>query len=173
MNPARAQKSAGFAAVARRDARLLVLGSLPGKKSLLEQQYYAHPQNGFWPIMREIFGVDGTYEERCEQLVERRIALWDVLAASVRPGSMDADIRLNTVIANDFDRFFEQHPGIVLIGFNGKKAEQLFHRLVPASITGTARTVGLPSTSPALASMSFDAKLNTWRTGLALLQRGE
>ena len=173
MNLARAPTSTGFPAVARRDARVLVLGSLPGQKSLLEQQYYAHPQNGFWPIMRELFGVDGTYSERCEQLVKCRIALWDVLAASVRPGSMDADIRLKTVIANDFGRVFDQHPGIVLIGFTGKKAEQLFHRLVPASAIGATRTVGLPSTSPAFASMSFDAKLNTWRTSLALLRRDE
>lgn len=150
---------------------MLVLGSFPGKKSLQERQYYAHPQNAFWSIMRELFGVHGEYEDRCEQLTQCNIALWDVAAAAERPGSMDADIRLNKVIANDFDSFLRQHADIVLIAFNGKKAEQLFHRLVLPDVAGVPRIVGLPSTSPAYASMSFDAKLNAWRSTLKLAQQ--
>src|SRR5210317_1751806 len=93
--------SEGFAPVARGDARVLVLGSLPGARSIAEQQYYAHPQNAFWPIMRELFMIDGDYAARCDQLRENGIALWDVLRSSVRPGSMDADIQLGSAVAND------------------------------------------------------------------------
>lgn len=167
------RESTGFPPVSRPDARVLVLGSLPGKKSLLEQQYYAHPQNAFWPIMRELLGVDGDYQERCQQLTEHGVALWDVLAASVRPGSMDADIRLGTAVANDFNSFFGQHPNIVLIACNGKKAEQLLQRFVSPGVASMPRVVGLPSTSPAYASMSFVSKLNVWQRSLALLQPSE
>ena len=81
------EPSRGFPPVARSDAIVLVLGSLPSSRSIAEQQYYAHPRNAFWPIMKSILGVDGSYEERCGQLIAHRIALWDVLASSVRPCS--------------------------------------------------------------------------------------
>jgi len=160
-------RSDGFPPVAQADARVLVLGSLPGQKSIAEQQYYAHPQNAFWPIMRELFGIDGDYRSRREGLTTRRIALWDVLASSVRPGSMDADIRLHSAQANDFKSFFEVHTQIRLVAFNGKKAEQLFARFVdPAVLADTVVTAGLPSTSPAYAAMPFSGKLSAWREAL-------
>lgn len=161
------EQSEGFPPVARADARVLVLGSLPGARSIAEQQYYAHPQNAFWPIMHELFGIEGGYASRCHQLLENRVALWDVLRRSVRPGSMDADIRLGSAVANDFGGFLAEHEEIRLIAFNGKKAEQLFTRLASAdeAVEGIPR-LGLPSTSPAYASMSFSGKLAAWRTAL-------
>ncbi|HSG96593.1 MAG TPA: DNA-deoxyinosine glycosylase [Woeseiaceae bacterium] len=158
----------GFPPIARADARVLILGSLPGQRSIAEQQYYAHPQNAFWRIMSELFAIEGDYATRCSQLIEHRIALWDVLMSSVRPGSMDADIRLTSATANDFSSFFVVHPGIQLIAFNGRKAEQLFGRfVVPTGIVAGKKLIVLPSTSPAFASLSFSGKLAAWRATLA------
>lgn len=158
--------SRSFAPLARADARILILGSLPGQRSLAEKQYYAHPQNAFWRIMRELAGADGDYANRCAALVKRRIALWDVLYESVRPGSMDADIRLETAQVNDFESFFRDHPGVCRVCFNGQKAAALFVRLVNAA--GSREMITLPSTSPAYASMSFDGKLERWRAALGI-----
>jgi hypoxanthine-DNA glycosylase len=159
--------SAGFPPVARGDARVLVLGSLPGARSIDEQQYYAHPQNAFWPIMHELFGIGGDYASRCDQLRKHRVALWDVLRSSVRRGSMDADIQLGSAVANDFCGFLAEHTDIRLIAFNGKKAEQLFMRLVTlGEMASDIVLLGLPSTSPAYASMTFSGKLAAWRTAL-------
>lgn len=160
-------RSDGFPPVARSDARILVLGSLPGQKSIAEQQYYAHPKNAFWPIMHELFDVEGDYDKRCRQLVERRVAVWDVLGSSVRPGSMDSDIRMDSAEPNDFATFFKIHPAIEIVAFNGKKAEQMFSRFVPMRVVPpVTRCVGLPSTSPAYAAMPFSGKLSAWRRGL-------
>ena len=161
------EPSEGFAPIARDDAQLLILGSLPGRRSIVTQQYYAHPQNAFWRIMAELYAVSGSYSERCEQLRRAGVAVWDVLASSVRAGSLDADIQTGTAEPNDFPGFFAAHPRIVRIGFNGKKAEQLFHRFVelPVGID----CVGLPSTSPAYAALSFSGKLDAWRKGLEAL----
>jgi TDG/mug DNA glycosylase family protein len=159
--------SAGFPPIARPDARILILGSLPGERSIREQQYYAHPQNAFWRIMAALFDITGEYDARAAQLCARRIALWDVLHSSVRPGSMDADIRADTSRPNDFAEFFACHGDIELIAFNGRKAEQLFQRFVdPLEIGAGARRASLPSTSPAYASMPFSGKLAAWREAL-------
>lgn len=159
--------STGFPPVEGFDASILILGSLPSQRSIAEQQYYGHPQNAFWRIMRELFGVAGEYRERCRQLVELRIALWDVLESSVRPGSMDADISLSDAKPNDFRAFFDEHEAIRLIVFNGRKAEELFGRfVVPSGIADNIPRVALPSTSPAYASLSFSGKVAAWRDAL-------
>jgi len=160
------EASEGFLPIERGDARVLVLGTLPGVRSLTEQQYYAHPRNAFWPIMQELYGVSGEYDERCAALVDRQIAVWDVLRASVRPGSLDADIRQETALVNDFDGFFRTHPALELVVFNGKKAEQLFVRMLTDDQRQLHRHIGLPSTSPAYAAISFNCKLELWRAGL-------
>ena len=161
------ERSRGFPPVASADARSLILGSLPGARSIAEQQYYAHPQNAFWRIMQELFGITGDYETRCAQLNANGIALWDVLHSSIRPGSMDADIKSDTAAVNDFAGFFSAHPSIRTVAFNGKKAEQLFTRfVVPDVRIAGIRRVALPSTSPAYASMPFSGKLKLWRDAL-------
>lgn len=159
--------SEGFPPITRADARVLVLGSLPGQRSLAERRYYAHPRNSFWPIVREIFGIDGDYAQCCEELRDYRVALWDVLRTSVRAGSLDAAIEIETATANDFEGFFAEHSGIELIAFNGRKAQQLFDRLVAKPRWSEIAVASLPSTSPAYAAMPFSAKLAQWRAALA------
>lgn len=162
------KRSEGFPPVARSDARILILGSLPGRRSIAEQQYYAHPRNAFWPIMQALFGIEGDYRDRLEQLLEHRIALWDVLSCSVRRGSLDARIELDSALANDFATFLQGHIDIRLIAFNGKKAEQLFNRFVAGTgIDRNVRTTALPSTSPAYAAMPFSVKLAQWRQAIS------
>jgi TDG/mug DNA glycosylase family protein len=158
----------GFPPIAGTDARVLVLGSLPSRKSLETNQYYGHPQNAFWRIMGELFGAgrEQPYEERIAILVTNRVAVWDVLKASVRPGSMDADIDLGAAVPNDFAAFLNQHPALELVCFNGKTAEKMFERLVAPVIENRSNRLqymAMPSTSPAFASMSFEQKLDQWR----------
>ncbi len=162
------ETSKGFAPIARMDAGLLILGSLPGRMSLQEQQYYAHPRNAFWTIMEAIYGICGSYRDRCQGLMDNQIALWDVLGESQRPGSLDADIRLASATANDFPEFVQAHGSLHLIAFNGKKAQQLFRRMVRMPAGVGVDYVGLPSTSPALASLSIPAKIAAWRDGLTI-----
>lgn len=165
------QLSVGFAPVADRDARILILGSLPGQKSLEMQQYYAQPQNAFWTIMEALFGAGPAlpYRVRLERLIARRVAVWDVLAAGERPGSLDSSIVAASAVSNDFNGFFARHEDIGLICFNGTKAADLYRRKVlPALLPRFASlaTRQLPSTSPANASLSFPAKLARWSGAL-------
>lgn len=165
-----ADVSTGFAPIARADARVLILGSLPGQRSIEAGEYYAHPQNAFWRIMAELFDATGDYARRCERLRQHRIAVWDVLYSSVRPGSMDAAIREDSARPNDFAAFFAAHRGLERIVFNGAKAEQMFARLVvpELALPGIAM-LRLPSTSPAYAAMPFSGKLAAWRDALGIV----
>lgn len=159
--------SSGFAPIARQDARILILGSLPGQRSLRDHQYYAHPQNAFWKIMQTLVGATGNYEERCASLCESNIAVWDVLAESVRPGSMDSDIQLSSARCNDFVGFFANHRHIGLVCFNGQKAAKLYQQFVDVDHSGPqCRFATLPSTSPTYAAMSYENKLARWREAL-------
>ena len=162
------EPSEGFPPIVRPDARILILGSLPGQKSLADQEYYAHPQNVFWPIMMQIFGISGDYNKRCARLRDNRLALWDVLRTSIRPGSLDADIQRKSAMANDFRAFLSVNTQIERIAFNGKKAEQLFRTMVPSKHYEPIQLAGLPSTSPAYAAMRFEGKLSLWKAGLEL-----
>ena len=167
--PDKVARSAGFAPVARRDARILILGSLPSQRSIETDQYYAHPQNAFWKIMGDLTGAKGSYKDRCQALVEHKIALWDVLASSVRPGSLDSDIQMHTAEVNDFATFLSQHDALELICFNGKTAARIFERGVQAGIESRAiRLRVMPSSSPAHAAISFAEKLGQWRNLMAL-----
>jgi double-stranded uracil-DNA glycosylase len=163
-----ARASQGFPPIARPDARVLILGSLPGRMSLQMQQYYAQPQNSFWRIMGALFGAgpEQPYAVRTRTLCAAGIALWDVCRAAVRPGSLDSAIDLASVVPNDFVAFFAAHPRIRLVCLNGGTAARLFDRFVvprlPAALAGLP-AVRLPSTSPAHASLRFEQKLELWQ----------
>ena len=149
-------------------AEILILGSLPGRKSLEMQQYYAHPQNAFWKLMARIFATESSlpYTQRVEILTANGIALWDVLAAAERPGSLDSSIVHASAQANDFEAFYRTHPQIRRVYFNGRKAEELYGRFVLPGLSAefaAVRHVSMPSTSPAHAGMPFAEKLERWK----------
>jgi len=160
-----------FPPIADNNARVLILGSMPGVKSLEEQQYYAHPRNAFWPIMCVLLAMkpEQDYDKRCQLLVDNHIAVWDVLKACQRQGSLDQAINTASMVANDFNLWLQHHSDIQKIVFNGAKAEQVFKRLVLPTLTKQQAAIvrfRLPSTSPAHASSSIDAKLGIWRQAL-------
>lgn len=163
--------SAGFPPLADAAARALVLGSLPGVKSLEMQQYYAQPYNAFWRIMGELFGAgrELDYAARVERLRVRGVAVWDVLAAGERQGSLDSAIVPASIVVNDFNAFFERHRHVRLICFNGNTAADLFRRKVLPGLAPEWAAIerrALPSTSPAHASLKFEQKLARWSEAL-------
>ncbi len=148
------------------NAKVLILGSMPGSASLAAGQYYAHGQNAFWRIISHLlqFDLASPYEVRIQALKSARIALWDVLQSCMREGSLDAMIERDTQIANDFKTFLQTHKKITHIFFNGTKAEHYFMRHVLRDIdSGSINFLRLPSTSPAHAAMSFEHKLSAWQ----------
>ncbi len=108
------------------NSSILILGTVPSKASLQAQQYYAHPRNAFWKIISEILGVNAVhpYEARTASIVAARIALWDVLKSCTREGSLDSNIKNDTIILNDIASFFNNHSHIHRVCFNGAKAEK-------------------------------------------------
>ena len=165
------QRVTSFPPLVAPGATRLILGSMPGVASLAAGQYYAHPQNAFWRIMGAVARFDATlpYEERVAALRKAGVALWDVLAACERSGSLDSAIARSSEQANDLAGLLSLHPQIKRIYFNGATAESTFRRHCKALAARTDLCfTRLPSTSPAHASLRFEEKCAVWREALAL-----
>lgn len=164
--PEAAARWQGLAPVADARTRALVLGSFPGRRSLQLQQYYAHPQNQFWPLLQALWpqhvqpGRDD-YAGRCEWLLARGLGLWDVYASCERQGSLDSAIRAAEV--NDFAGLRQRCPQLALALHNGGESYKHAGRVQALGLAA----VKLPSTSPANASWRFDRKVQAWREALA------
>ncbi len=158
----------GFAPIATVNVHTLILGSMPGEDSLRLAQYYANPRNAFWRIISRLSDKqnDLSYDYRLKMLGDHGIALWDVLHSCQRSGSLDSSIRNESVVTNDFAGFFASHPGIRRIFFNGAFAEASYRKHVLPTLDALQTDIAmtrLPSTSPANASLGFEAKLQAWR----------
>ncbi len=145
-------------------SEILILGSMPGKTSLAEQQYYAHPQNRFWRLMGLLWQEDfvaASYEERLCLLLKHRVALWDTIKSCERVGSLDSDIK--NAIGNDFFAFTKEYPSIKLICLNGGASWKYFRRFNAKFIKEECCAfLPLPSTSPANARYSTEMLLEKW-----------
>lgn len=150
-----------------KNCRALILGSMPGVKSLEEQQYYAHPQNRFWPMMADLLGeaLPSRYEEKLAMLLDHHIALWDSIGQCEREGSLDSAIREER--GNDFTALLQAYPAIRAICFNGGKSAQAFRRHNKALLQRPdIAFYAMPSTSPANARWRLPMLEETWRKAL-------
>ncbi len=147
------------------NTRLLIIGSMPGAASLAAGEYYAYKYNLFWRFMFEILAAGRTpldYKDKLNTLLANGIGLWDTLACCERKGSLDTAICYP--IPNDFPTLFKSFPAIHTLLFNGQAAALYFKRAFNGFLD--KRFFVLPSTSPANASLSYEAKINRWRNTL-------
>lgn len=152
---------AGLPPIARPDARLFVLGSLPGDASLAAQRYYAHPTNQFWRLLGQAIGEELQqlpYDQRLSRLARRRIGLWDVIAAASRPGSLDQSIRWAE--HNRIQHLLHDFPHMRAIAFNGSTAAGIGRKLV-GELPATMTLIDLPSSSAAN-TRPFAEKAAAW-----------
>lgn len=166
----------GFPPIADDRAVVLILGSMPSEASLRKQEYYGHPRNAFWKIMGELFVFDQTadYAQRAAALKMNHVAVWDVLQACERQGSLDSAIIDSSISENNFADFFQRHSNIRHVFFNGAKAEKEYLKRVMPMLSESQKGIEyhkLPSTSPAMASLSYDEKLREWSKVKVALQQ--
>ncbi len=151
-------RHASFAPVVDAATRVLILGSLPGAKSLAAGQYYANPQNAFWQLVGGVINADLAalaYPDRLATLLAAGIGVWDVVASARRSGSLDGAIR--EVEGNDLAALVATLPALAFVAFNGQKAAAIGARLLDPA---TPRVV-LPSSSPAY-TLPFATKASAW-----------
>jgi TDG/mug DNA glycosylase family protein len=153
-------RKSSFPPVVAPDTRVLVLGSLPGERSLAVRRYYAHPQNRFWHLIGTVIGVELEpldYDARLAALLEAKIGLWDTVASAHRIGSLDAAIRKAEPTA--LGELVASLPALRAVGFNGKTSA----RIGMAQLAGTSvALLPLPSSSPANAAMPLAVKESRW-----------
>lgn len=134
----------GFSPVGSDQPRILILGSFPSMKSLERAEYYGHGRNQFWTLLGLILGFDPSapYDERVSRLERAGIALWDVIAACEREGSLDQDIRAE--LANPLAEYTRSRPSIEHVALNGGKAAASFVTQVAPALRGASLAIGKP-----------------------------
>ena len=154
------QITRSFAPIIYSNTKILVLGSLPGKKSLELGEYYGHPRNRIWKIISHIkqCEIPKNYERKKEFLFKYNIGLWDVANSAYREGSLDSNIKKER--PNDIENLLESHESIGVIGFNGKKAEKMFYKFFKEKTR--LSYIPLPSTSPANMAINFEEMCSRW-----------
>ena len=149
-------------------SKILILGSMPGVKSLYEQQYYAHPQNRFWKLMgllcNNIDLEKKEYQERINILLNNHFALWDVIKSCDRIGSLDSDIKNEE--PNDIPNLLENY-NIKRICLNGSKAYSAFKKYFP-QLEIQYECYKLPSTSPANAKYKLNELYKEWQRAVRI-----
>lgn len=149
-----------FPPIIDNNSKILILGSIPGVKSLEIQQYYGHPQNKFWKIIYELFHEEFTedYHERINILKKHDIAIWDVIDSCERKGSLDSEIKNEE--ANQIPELLEEYPNVKAIFCNGGKSYKNLQKLLGKNFRIPIYL--LPSTSP-LHTISFERKFEDWK----------
>ena len=146
------------------NSRVLILGSMPGVKSLEEQQYYAHPQNRFWKVMASICNEpklhEFDYDSKLKTLLKNNIALWDTIKSCKRDGSLDSDIQNES--PNDIRKLLKKYPNIKAICLNGNKSYSAFKKYFP-DLLDKYNCHKMPSTSPANAKYGLDTLIEEYR----------
>jgi double-stranded uracil-DNA glycosylase len=139
----------GLPPVARSDARLFILGSLPGDASLAARRYYAHPTNQFWRLLGSALGEalqPLSYDQRLKRLAHRHVGLWDVIASAARRGSLDQAIR--EAEHNRIQHLLDDFPKLRAIAFNGSTSAAIGRKLI-GEAPPEVRLIDLPSSSAA------------------------
>lgn len=157
----------GFPPSVNQDSTILILGSMPGVRSLAIQQYYAHKQNRFWPLLSTILAEEpqAIYKDKLAMLLRHHIALWDSLCLCERDGSLDTAIKEER--PNDFPTFFQEYPQITKVCFNGIAASRLFQKHYNTLLADLQiEAITLPSTSPANARWHLEKLLPIWQQAL-------
>ena len=150
-----------FDPISNNDTTILILGTMPGDKSLELVEYYGHPRNRFWKIISTITNNDlpFSYSDKKELLLKSKIGIWDVAHKANRKGSLDTAIEDEE--PNDLDNFIARHKNLKVIGFNGTKSEALFDKYFDRK--SELKYISLPSTSPANTGIDFDNICKLWR----------
>lgn len=158
-----------FAPLVEENSKILILGSMPGRKSLAMQEYYAHPQNRFWKLLAQLLGEEPpqSYAAKTAMLARHHIALWDTLAYCEREGSLDSDIKNEQ--PNDILKLLAEKKNILAIFCNGGKAAAAFKKYFAKKLPANVQVFYLHSTSPANARMRLDDLLVEWQVILQYL----
>lgn len=155
----------GFKPVVSKSSRILILGSMPSVESLRKDEYYANPRNQFWRILYTLFALEEgedpntPYSEKVNFVLHHQLALWDVIEACEREGSLDTAIK--SPRPNQFAHLFSLYPNIRYVAFNGKKSFEVYQRQVGLGLKEELTYRVLPSTSPAN-TLAWEQKLKEW-----------
>lgn len=154
-----------FSPIIDKNTTRIVVGTMPSVDSLRFGEYYGNSRNQFWKILFAVFEggrVPADYEDKVATAHRYGIGLWDILASCKREGSLDSNIKEESL--NDFPALLKEHPNVKILIFNGQNSYKYFLKAY-GQLPGIEYRV-MPSTSPANAMKNFEAKQKEWEVAL-------
>lgn len=163
----------GFSPLSGEAPRILILGSMPSVRSLALGRYYGHPRNRFWPVMAAICeeALPDDFDARYAMLVRHGAALWDMIGACERAGSLDSAIR--RIVPNDVAGYLRSHPSVRAVFLNGSTSASVWRRAGVPALQAAGFPIErlfvqqLPSTSPANAKERLPDLIASWSAAIS------
>ncbi len=155
-----------FEPIYNRESQILILGTIPSKKSREVNFYYGNPQNRFWKILESLFQEE--IKNKKEFLLNHNIALWDVLKSCEIIGSSDSSIKNEK--PNNLNLILKK-TNIKLIVTTGKTAHKFYQKYFKDQIL--IPEISLPSPSPANCAYSLEVLIKEYSKILPFLKKEE
>ena len=145
-----------FAPIVDEHSRILILGSMPGIKSLEQQES---------SLLQE--DVPQDYAAKQALLHKHHLALWDTLSYCERDGSLDSNIKNEA--PNAVVELAGELPHLQAVVCNGGKAAAAFKKYFAKKMPEQGQIFYLPSTSPANARLRLEDLAEHWQVILQFL----
>ena len=141
------------------EAEILILGSLPSKKSREDNFYYAHKTNRFYQLLADVFHENPpkNIEKKKIFLKKHKIALYDSIYSCYIHGSSDASIK--DITPTNIKELIKG-TNIKKIFTTGKLSYEVYGKYIQNDVG--IKAIPLPSSSAANASKSYEDLLESY-----------
>lgn len=152
----------GFPPLMCHEPRLLILGTIPGEKSISANEYYCDNRNRMWKMLAELATqkLPTNYSEKKVLLEQLHVVLWDYYQSVERTNSTDKGILKGTL--NDIVGFIRKNPTITKIAINGYKKYNMFGEKLQNQFGQSIKVFRLPETSGSNASWTLEKLCKEW-----------
>ena len=150
----------GFPPLMCREPRVLILGKIPGEKSISANEYYCDNRNRMCKMLAELATqkLPTNYSEKKVLLEHLHVVFWDYYQF----GEQRTKGKVKGTIPNDIVGFVRKNPTITKIAINGYGKYKEFGEKLQNQFGQSIKVFRLPETSGLNASWTLEKLCKEW-----------